>query len=278
MNKAFSVSMCVYGKDDPAWFRDAVDSVLGQTVKAQEIVLVVDGPVPEALDREIVRCEQTAEFRVIRLPENVGHGEARRTGLSHCRFPLVALMDADDLCEPDRFEKQLAVFEKDPTLSIVGGNIAEFIDDPQTVVGRRVVPQEHTAICEYLKTRCPFNQMTVMFRRDDVEEAGGYLDWYCDEDYYLWVRMFLKNKRFANLPDILVRVRVGADMYKRRGGWKYFKSEAKLQRFMRKQRVIGFPTYAVNVTKRFLLQVMMPNAVRGWVFRKFARTNGENEL
>ena len=148
----------------------------------------------------------------------------------------------------------------------------------QTVVGRRVVPQEHTAICEYLKTRCPFNQMTVMFRRDDVEEAGGYLDWYCDEDYYLWVRMFLKNKRFANLPDILVRVRVGADMYKRRGGWKYFKSEAKLQRFMRKQRVIGFPTYAVNVTKRFLLQVMMPNAVRGWVFRKFARTNGENEL
>ncbi len=273
MDKMFSVSMCVYGKDDPQWFREAVDSVLGQTVSPQEIVLVVDGPVPPSLDAEIVRCEQTPSFQVIRLPENVGHGEARRVGLSHCRFPLVALMDADDLCETERFEKQLAAFEADPTLSIVGGNIAEFINDPQNIVGRREVPQEHDAICDYLKTRCPFNQMTVMFKKADVEEAGGYLDWYCDEDYYLWVRMFLKDKRFANLQDVLVRVRVGEDMYKRRGGWKYFKSEAKLQAFMRRQHVIGFGTYAVNVSKRLVLQVLMPNALRGWVFRKFARTN-----
>lgn len=267
----FSVSMCVYHGDDPRWFRQAVDSILDQTVKPDEIVLVVDGPVPEALARVIGEYEERDEVKVIRFPENRGHGQARRVGLEHCSHELVALMDADDISLPDRFEKQLRLFETEPGLSVAGGCIAEFIGDPGNCVGLRTVRTEDRQIRADLKKRCPLNQVTVMFKKADVLQVGGYVDWYCNEDYYLWVRMYLAGMKFGNVPEVLVNVRVGEDMYKRRGGWRYFSSEFKLQWLMLRKGVIGPVTWAVNSAKRFVVQVLLPGPVRAFVFRKFAR-------
>ena len=267
----FSVSMCVYGKDNPAHFNDAVNSVLKQTVAPSEVVLVVDGPVPQELDSVIKKFESNQIFNVIRLPQNMGHGIARRTGLDNCKYDFVALMDADDLSVRNRFELQLQEFEKNSNLDIVGGNITEFVDNPENIVGKRIVPETDTQIKAYLKKRCPMNQVTVMFKKASVQKVGGYIDWYCDEDYYLWNRMFLAKMTFANVPEILVNVRVGKDMYQRRGSWKYFKSEAKLQWFMFKNKVISLPLFIHNVAIRFCFQVFMPNWLRGLMFQKFAR-------
>ena len=111
-----------------------------------------------------------------------------------------------------------------------------------------------------------------MYKKTAVEAAGGYQDWFWNEDYYLWIRMWLNGAVFGNTGTVLVDVRVGKEMYQRRGGWKYFKSEAKLQRFMLKKHLIGFPRYLINVSQRLVLQVLMPNKVRGWIFQKFARS------
>jgi hypothetical protein len=70
----------------------------------------------------------------------------------------------------------------------------------------------------------------------------------------------------------LVYVRVGNEMYSRRGGWKYFSSEAKLQKYMLNNKIINVIDFAINVFLRFVVQVLMPNKVRGLVFAKFART------
>lgn len=271
MMEKFSVSMCVYGGDDPQHFSVAVDSILHQTVKPDEVVLVVDGPVPEALDHIICNYEKDSTFRVIRLAQNRGHGEARRTGLQNCSYDLVALMDADDISVSDRFEKQLEAFEKNPELTIVGGNIAEFVEVPSTIVGIRTVCEEDSQIKQDMKRRCPMNQVTVMFRKKDADAVGGYIDWFCEEDYYLWLRMMLGGAVFANIPETLVNVRVGKEMYQRRGGWKYFVSEIKLQTWMLQHKVMGIGTYGVNVAKRLVVQVLLPNRLRGWVFQKFAR-------
>jgi len=272
----FSVSMCVYENDNPEYFQQAIESTINQSLKPDEIVLVVDGPIPPSIDCIVKLYEKEEFFKVIRLLENVGHGNARRTGLENCTNELVALMDADDISLPDRFEKQINCFKEDNSLSIVGGNIKEFIDTTDNVVGIREVPQEDAEIKEYLKKRCPFNQMTVMFKNTEVQRAGGYKDWYHNEDYYLWIRMYLNESKFKNLKDSLVLVRVGNEMYQRRGGFKYFKSEAKLQKYMKNEGINNGIIYGYNVLIRFILQVLMPNKLRGFIFKKFARVKIES--
>lgn len=267
----FSVSMSVYAGDRPEWFCTAVDSILHQTCKPDEVVLVVDGPVSEDLNAAIASYEGNPIFKVIRLETNQGHGNVRRIGMEHCSHELVALMDADDISAPDRFEKQLTMFAEHSELAVVGGNITEFVDTLDNYVGARMVCSEDRNIKRDMKIRCPMNQVTVMLRKSMVEQAGGFVDWFYEEDYYLWLRLMQNGAKFANLPDYLVNVRVGSEMYQRRGGKEYFISEARLQKYMLDHKIIGFATYVVNVTKRLIVQMLLPNRVRSWVFQKFAR-------
>lgn len=267
----FSVSICVYHRDNVEWFKAAVDSILNQTVVPDEIVLVVDGPVPEEMDFLIRQYESLSVFKVVRHSENLGLGNARRTALEHCSHELVAMMDSDDISVPDRFEKQLAVFEEDEGVSVVGGQIAEFVDDPSVIIGYRVVPLESEQITKYIRSRNPLNHVSVMIKASDVLKVGGYLDCLYNEDYYLWIRMHLAGLRFSNVPDVLVNVRVGENMYKRRGGWKYFNSNLWIQKFMLKNRVNGPIRYTMNVAERFVVQVLLTNSMREKFYKQIAR-------
>lgn len=268
----FSVCMSVYKNDNTTDFAEAVLSIYHQTCPPDEIVLVVDGPVP-AIMHDTIRAlkEKTGIMKVIQLEQNMGHAIARQTGLEAARNELCAVMDADDISVPDRFEKQLKAFEEHPEVSVVGGLIREFIDKPDNVVGTRIVPEHDVDIKAYLKSRCPMNLVTVMLKKSDVMKVGGYLDWYCEEDYYLWIRLTLGGYKFYNIQENLVNVRVGKEMYQRRGGMKYFRSEARLQKYMLDHKVISLPRYFYNVAIRWAVQVVMPNSVRGWVFQTFAR-------
>lgn len=207
---------------------------------------------------------------MVYLRENKGHGVAREVSLGRCRNELIAIMDSDDICVENRFEKQLRCFMTS-NVDIVGGDIAEFIRKIDHVVGFRNVPEKDNEIKEYARKRCPFNQMTVMMKKTAYKDAGGYKDWYCDEDYYLWLRMIQKHAVMANTGEVLVYVRVGNDMYRRRGGWKYFVSEAKLQKYMLDRKLIGLGIFILNIAKRFIIQVLLPVKLRGLVFQKFAR-------
>jgi glycosyltransferase involved in cell wall biosynthesis len=264
--------MSVYKNDKPEFIRQALDSIIHQTIPPSEVILVVDGPVPSEIANVVKEYESAYLFlKLVWLENNVGHGNARRIGLENCTFDIVALMDSDDISVPDRFEKQLKRFAENEKLSIVGGYIEEFIGNIENVVGFRAVPLLDEEIKEYIKLRSPMNQMSVMFKKADVMKSGGYIDWYCDEDYYLWVRMYLAGCAFENLNDSLVFVRGGTEMYARRSGWRYFRSEAKLQGYMIQKGIIGFGRYLFNVAVRFIVQILMPNKMRGYFFRKFFR-------
>lgn len=269
----FSVCMSVYKNDKPKDFEVAVRSVYTeQTVKPSEIILVVDGPIPTDVQKSINSLKEEIDvLNVIYLEHNMGHAIARQTGLDAAKNDIIAIMDSDDISAPDRFEKQMSFLEENTNIDIVGGNITEFIGDPDNKVGKRIVPNHNQDIYDYLKYRCPFNLVTVMFRKQAVIDVGGFIDWYCEEDYYLWIRMALNNASFANLSDDLVNVRVGKEMYARRGGMRYFKSEARLQKYMFKKGIISCGQLVYNITIRFILQVCMPNKLRGIIFKSFAR-------
>lgn len=274
MNNNFSVIMSVYAGDKAEYLDAAVKSIHQNTLPPAEIVLVVDGPVGEEIKTAIKKYESQDpdSFRVVWLEKNQGLGNARRVAMDHAGCEYIAVMDADDLCAPERFALQMKYMEKHPETSVLGGNIAEFIGDVDHIVGKRVVPADNESIYTWLKGRCPFNHVSVFFKKSDVLSAGGYLDWHYNEDYYLWIRMAEKGFTFANLPEVLVKVRVGKEMYQRRGGWKYFVSEYKLQKYMLAKKIIHPLRFAWNVLLRFLLQVLFPNKLRGFVFQHFARS------
>lgn len=270
----FSVALSVYKNDNPTFFDRSLESIYtNQTVKPSEIVLVVDGPVSEELN-EIIRkygniCRPV--LNVIRLEKNCGLGNALRIAVENSSNELIARMDSDDVSVPDRFEQQLKIIKANPSLDIVGGDISEFIDDETNIVAYRKVPVQDKNIKEYLKRRSPLNHVTVLFKKAAVQESGGYLDLFWNEDYYLWIRMVEHGCVMANTGSVLVNVRVGADMYKRRGGKKYFASEKFLQDYMLRKKMISHFTYLSNILKRFIVQSVLPNSIRGWVFKKFAR-------
>lgn len=268
----FSVLMSVYAKDNPSWFRAAVDSIMCQDTVPAELILVVDGPIENDLEKQIWECKNLyPSLRVVRLAENAGLGNALNVGLKHCSRELVARMDSDDIVLPGRFRKQLACFQKEPSLSIVGGQITEFLGHESNVISVRKVPTTDEEIKRYLRVRCPFNHMTVMFRKSHVEEAGGYLHWFYNEDYYLWIRMAEIGCKFANLDEPLVNVRVTEETYRRRGGVRYFASEIGLQAYMLRRGIINPVQFLGNVAIRFGVQILAPPRLRGWVYRRFAR-------
>lgn len=272
--KNFSVVTSAYKNDKSEFVRVALDSMLiNQTVKPTEIVLVRDGQVPEVLDKLLNEYEARYPevFNIIRLNQNGGLGNALKLGVENAKYDIIARMDSDDICLPNRFELQLKYLELHPEVDILGGQISEFIGIPENIIGKRVVPCTNSEIYNFMKSRCAFNHMTVMFHKDAVLKAGNYQDWFWNEDYYLWVRMMIAKCKFANVPEVLVNVRSGANQYARRGGRRYYESEKGIKKLQLENKMITKKEYLYYVAQRYILQILMPNWLRGWVFRTLAR-------
>ncbi len=269
----FSVLMSVYRNDKPEDFRTAIESVsIKQTVRPSEIILVVDGSVPPNLEYTIKDLEtELQELKVLWQEKNQGLGKALAIGMKAVSYNLVARMDADDISLPNRFEKQLAFMDKSPHIAVCGGQISEFINSSDNIVAYRKVPLKTDECKQYFQDRDPLNHMTVMLRKNAVLAVGNYQPWHLDEDSYLWGRLLKAGYNMANLPDILVNVRVGEQMYARRGGWKYFKSDSGMLVWKLQNHLTNYPRFLYNYIVRFTIQVIMPNGLRAWVFKNFLR-------
>ena len=110
--EAYSILMSVYHREDPAFFNQAIASMLNQSVVTNDFVIVCDGPLTDELDKVLDQYDRANPgiFQILRLPENVGIGAAANIGLKECKNDLVAKMDADDLSLPGRCEMQLKLF------------------------------------------------------------------------------------------------------------------------------------------------------------------------
>lgn len=221
-NRKYSVLMSVYQREKADYLQQSILSMLQQTVAPSDFVLVCDGPLTAELDRVINQFEQDYPqlFQIVRLEENHGLGAALAAGIMHCRYSLVARMDSDDISAADRCERQLELFATKKS-SIVGANIAEFQGEISNITAYRKVPESDSQIKAFARRRNPFNHPSVMFLKEAVLAAGNYQDCRGFEDYYLWVRMILKNNSCYNIQENLVYMRVDEGMYQRRGSLSY---------------------------------------------------------
>lgn len=192
----------------------AVGSVLAQTHGAFELIVVDDGSSDDTAAR--VRAFADERVRLVSLAANVGVSAARNVALREARASIVAFMDADDECVPERLATQLEFLEMHPEVDVVGSAILA-VDVAGRPLGYRAYPCGHDAIVRRLPLASPLAMPTVVARREALVDAGGF-DSRLDpvEDYDLWNRLALRGCRFANCPQALVRYRLHAGTTKSR--------------------------------------------------------------
>lgn len=268
----FSVLMPIYYKENPDYFKVAIDSIINQTLKPDEIVIVEDGKLTDELDK-IIKFYKTQFpdlFNIVSLDNNVGQGEARNAGLKVCKYNYVALMDSDDISAPDRFEKQINYLKEHPQVDVIGSNITEFEGAPENIISRKVVPLSHDEIFHFGKWRSPMNNMTVVYKKDKVLKAGGYNTFNFGEDYYLFSKMLMNGAKFYNLEECLVNARAGSRMLAKRVGVKRILQEIQLFWKFYRMGYINIFELVRNVTLKFLLRII-PSSLRAWIYKKFLR-------
>lgn len=267
----YSVLMSVYYKEKPQYLKQSIDSMLNQTLRPDEIILVKDGPLTHDLDKVIDLYSDNEIIKVITIDKNVGLGKALNIGLMNCKNEFVARMDTDDIALHNRCEKQIEILKGNSNLSVVGSGIVEFIDAPENIVALKEVSATNNEIKKNMKFRNPINHPSVMFRKSDVLDVGSYVHWDLNEDYYLWIRMALKGYKFHNINEPLVKMRITNDTYLRRGGLKYFLTQKKLFDYMLKNGMINTFEYSYNNLIRLTIRVLIPNRVRKELYLKVLR-------
>ncbi len=264
----YSVLMSLYKKEYPEYLRLALDSMLNQTVKPDEIVLVEDGSLTDEL--YAVVDEYKEHLRIVVNEKNLGLGLALNEGLKVCRNELVARMDTDDISKPDRCEKQLKRFAEKPYLAIVGSHIDEFVGTPDNIVSQRKVPLTSEAIYSYAKKRSAFNHPAVMYRKSAVLAEGGYSDLKRNQDVDLFGRMLFNGHKAENIDEALMWFRSSDELAARRKSWENTKSYIDTIKKFWKMGYSPFGDYAkvaVAQTGMFILPASMQN----WVYKKFLR-------
>ena len=267
----FSVLMSLYYKENPCFLDKSLCSIFNQTMQADEVVLVEDGPLtPELIS--IVDKYKSAynELKLVKIVENGGLGKALNEGLRYCSNDLIVRADTDDICKPERFERQVSFMENHPEIDVCSACIDEFVDNIDHIVSTRSLPENHEDIYRFGKRRNPINHPVSVFRKSAVEAVGSYQHFNLFEDYYLWVRMIMNGSKFHNINESLLYFRYSPQMMRRRGGWKYASVEMKFQYKLYNIGYISLPIMIENIIARFGVR-LIPNRLRSWIYMNFLR-------
>ena len=267
----FSVLMpiYIYEKDDE--LRAAIESIVNQSLMPNEILIIADKDIPQNTKNILAeyKLKYPDIFNPVILDEPANLGEALRIGVNLAKYPIIARMDADDIADKFRFEKQINYLKEHHDIDIVGSWITEFEGNPENIYAKRELPIEQADIYNFSKFRNPLNHMTVMYKKQSVLDAGNYIGRKRMEDYELWARMLNKGYKFANIPEFLVNARAGRDLIKRRSGLdEFFKYEYTLFKEFYDWGYINFYEFLKAVSSKFLLRVV-PEWLRALIYNNF---------
>lgn len=189
--------------------REALDSLWSQSMTDLEVVCVDDGSTDATAD--ILNGNIDPRLQVLRV-DHAGLLPALNHGLRHCRGRYVARLDADDICRPQRLERQLALMEADPDIGVCGTQVEAFpaqhvAQGFQIYVDWQNSLLSHEDICREIFIESPIAHPSAMLRRTELLAMGAYQDRGWAEDYDLWLRYHAAGRRFAKVPEALVRWR-----------------------------------------------------------------------
>ena len=272
-NSKYTVLMSVYYKEKPEYLSLSIESMLNQTVKPDEFIIVKDGPLTTELD-EVINNFVTAypkTFNIIVNETNLGLGPALAKGIENSKNELIARMDSDDYVVSTRCERQLEKFREDPKLGMVGSYEAEFVDTVDNVISIHRVPSENDEIERFMHRRCSVLHPTVMYKKSAVLKSGNYQSVLLYEDYDLFARMVLEyHIKSYNIPEPLYYIRTSEDFFKRRGGIKYAKTVLKFKWGQYRKGYMSLMDFCISGLGQAFVCVL-PNSLRKSFYMKFLR-------
>lgn len=272
LNGKYSVLMPVYIKDNPEWLELSIESMLAQTIIADEFVIIKDGKLTSELYNILNKYVEKHPnlFKIYGFEENIGLGRVLAYGVSVCKNEYIARMDADDFSIPERCEKQLKVFGKYKSISVVGSNVQEFTETIDNKISNVILPEKHEDILMFAKRRCPIRHPAIMYRKSSVINSGNYEDYFHAQDYNLVVKMLMNNCKFYNIQEYLTYMRVTSDYYKRRGGIKQLKIIMKLKKEFLDYGFYSIKDYIVSTFGNAFV-CLMPNLMREFIYKNLLR-------
>lgn len=265
-----SVLMSVYKKEKSEYFKAALESMMNQTLQPDEILIIKDGPLTTELENVIEETGQKCSYlRTYQFEENVQLGRALRKGVELCAHDFIARMDTDDIACPDRLQKQYEYMLAHEEIAALGGYMEEFCDD-ESFSNAKTMPTGAGELRSYARFRNPLNHMTAMLRKQAILEVGNYRHYPFLEDYDLWGRVLAAGYEIDNLPEVLVRARVGNELYGRRGGWDYCKRYLGLRKEQHKLGLTNFVEWIIACAITIAVTVI-PSGARKQVYQKVLR-------
>ena len=207
MNTRFSVLMSIYIKEKPTYLRQCLDSVFCQTLPPDEVVLVEDGPLTPELHAIIDEYkERFPQLKVYPQEANSGLGSALNIGLQHCTYNLVARMDTDDICHPDRFEKEVGYMEEHPDIDLCSCGMKMFGAKDDVWV-RDSDPEKVKVTALFFS---PILHASSIWKKESFDKYGLRFrqEMVPAEDYDMWCRALSKGLKLVNLPNVLYRYRI----------------------------------------------------------------------
>lgn len=197
-----SVLMSVYNGE--RYLKEAIDSVLAQTNVNFEFLIIDDASTDRS--REILEGYTDPRIFVTRNRSNLGLTKSLNLGLDQVKGKFVARMDADDICSPDRLEKEVNYLESHPSIDIVGSWV-RIIEEHGIEIGSFTPPISDKIIRWQLHFENPIAHPSVMIRTKVIFDLHKYNEGSrCGQDYELWLRA-MDDHHFSNIPEYLLTLR-----------------------------------------------------------------------
>lgn len=262
-----AVIQSIYKNDKLVFVRQAIESILKQSYSDFDYYIIADGELSDEVENYLSDIEDN-RIIIRKNEQNVGLAKSLNNLLNIVLlkgYGYIARMDADDISQPERFEKQVAFLEQNKDIDIVGTWATE-IDENGEVYYKKRMPLTHDDCYEFFQKRDPLVHPSVMFRRTYFEKAGVYpIDTFFEEDTMLWANGFANGCRFANIPEYLFNFRLDRNFFKRRRGWKHA-----WEIFMLRLKINRILHYSINADIYALLYAiakMMPSPILNIIYK-----------
>ena len=206
---AVSVIMAVY--NGAQYLLPTLLSIRSQTFTDYEFIIVNDGSTDET--QSIIEGFLDPNIRLINNSKNMGQTASLNVGLKHARGTYIARTDAGDISSPERFRKQIHYLKNHPHIDILGTDALEY-DRRGNFCGHVFLSNRSSAILQRIFFACPVVHVSVMMRRDCMDQLGGYDESYkVLADYGLWGRALQHGFKFWNLREVLTGYLVDPDSF-----------------------------------------------------------------